>query len=313
MNILTIQNLQKSYKDVVAVNGIDLSIPIGISYGILGPNGAGKSTLINCILGLSSYDNGKVIYADQYDIKHWNTKIGYVPQEIAIYPDLTPVENIRFFASLYGLKGGGLNEKIDQAIDFVGLSDVKNKKSGEFSGGMKRRLNLACAIAHSPELIIMDEPTVGIDPQSRNRILENVKYLNDKGTTIIYTTHYMPEVEAICDRIAVMDHGVIKAEGTKQEILKLMDHDDMLTIKIKGQDFSLETLVKEIKSLESVNNVNLENEKMVVYYDSGEGTLNRILEICVKYKLPIMQIENAEPNLEDIFLSLTGKTLRDTH
>lgn len=145
--------------------------------------------------------------------------MGYVPQDLAIYPELTPTENIRFFCALYGFKGAELKERVARALDFVGLTDVKDKKSGEFSGGMKRRLNMACGIAHSPKLIIMDEPTVGIDPQSRNRIMENVKELNRQGATIIYTTHYMPEVEDICSKITIIDHGSIVADGTKDEIM----------------------------------------------------------------------------------------------
>lgn len=173
---------------------------------------------MNCILGLLPYE-GEITFEGGKSIKAWNKNIGYVPQDLAIYPELTPTENIRFFCALYGFKGAELKERVARALDFVGLTDVKDKKAGEFSGGMKRRLNMACGIAHSPKLIIMDEPTVGIDPQSRNRIMENVKELNRQGATIIYTTHYMPEVEDICSKITVIDHGRIIADGTKDEIM----------------------------------------------------------------------------------------------
>ncbi|MCM1543312.1 MAG: ABC transporter ATP-binding protein [Blautia sp.] len=219
MNILEISNLKKNYHDFTAVNGISLAVEAGEIHGILGPNGAGKSTTMNCILGLLPYE-GKITFADGKSIGEWNKNVGYVPQDLAIYPELTPTENIRFFCALYGFKGVELKERVAKALDFVGLTDVKDKKSGEFSGGMKRRLNMACGIAHSPKLIIMDEPTVGIDPQSRNRIMENVKELNRQGAAIIYTTHYMPEVEDICSKITVIDHGSIIAAGTKEEIMR---------------------------------------------------------------------------------------------
>ncbi|MCM1096866.1 MAG: ABC transporter ATP-binding protein [Ruminococcus flavefaciens] len=218
MNILEISNLKKSYHDLTAVNGIRLTVGAGEIHGILGPNGAGKSTTMNCILGLLPYE-GEITFAGGKSIKEWNKNVGYVPQDLAIYPELTPTENIRFFCALYGFKGGELKERVAKALDFVGLTDVKDKKAGEFSSGMKRRLNMACGIAHSPKLIIMDEPTVGIDPQSRNRIMENVRELNRQGATVLYTTHYMPEVEEICSRITVIDHGSIVAEGTKDEIM----------------------------------------------------------------------------------------------
>lgn len=218
MKILEIKGLEKSFKDLKAVDGLSLSVEQGDIHGILGPNGAGKSTTMNCILGLLPYE-GEITFEGGKSIKAWNKNIGYVPQDLAIYPELTPTENIRFFCALYGFKGAELKERVARALDFVGLTDVKDKKAGEFSGGMKRRLNMACGIAHSPKLIIMDEPTVGIDPQSRNRIMENVKELNRQGATIIYTTHYMPEVEDICSKITVIDHGRIIADGTKDEIM----------------------------------------------------------------------------------------------
>lgn len=218
MKILEIKGLEKSFKDLKAVDGLSLSVEQGDIHGILGPNGAGKSTTMNCILGLLPYE-GEITFEGGKSIKAWNKNIGYVPQDLAIYPELTPTENIRFFCALYGFKGTELKERVARALDFVGLTDVKDKKAGEFSGGMKRRLNMACGIAHSPKLIIMDEPTVGIDPQSRNRIMENVKELNRQGATIIYTTHYMPEVEDICSKITVIDHGRIIADGTKDEIM----------------------------------------------------------------------------------------------
>lgn len=223
MSILKIENLKKNFADMTAVDGLSLTVEKGEIHGILGPNGAGKSTTINCILGLLDNDGGKIEFEDGKSISKWKKNIGYVPQDLAIYPDLTPEENISFFCALYGYKGAELKKRVNDALEFVGLTDVRSKKSKEFSGGMKRRLNMACGIAHSPKLVIMDEPTVGIDPQSRNRILENVRQLNEQGTTVIYTTHYMPEVEALCNRLTIVDHGKVIAAGTKSEIIAGMD------------------------------------------------------------------------------------------
>jgi ABC-2 type transport system ATP-binding protein len=192
MYILQIENLHKKYDKFEALKGVDLNIKKGEIYGLLGPNGAGKSTLIKTISGLEKKTQGTIIFEEkEKNINKYKQHIGLLPQDLAIYLDFTARENINFFCSLYGYKGRELKERVDKALEFVGLTEVKNKKAKEFSGGMKRRLNMGCAIAHSPSLIIMDEPTVGIDPQSRNHILESVKRLNEEGATIIYTSHYM--------------------------------------------------------------------------------------------------------------------------
>ncbi len=203
MYILQIENLHKKYNNFEAVKGIDLNIKKGDIYGLLGPNGAGKSTLIKIISGLEKMTSGKVIFEErETNINKYKKNIGLLPQDIAIYHDLTARENVSFFCSLYGYRGRELKRRVNKALDFTGLLNVENKKSKEFSGGMKRRLNMACAIAHSPRLIIMDEPTVGIDPQSRNHILESVRRLNEEGATIIYTSHYMEEIDELCDNIS---------------------------------------------------------------------------------------------------------------
>lgn len=246
MSILRISNLKKVFADMTAVDGLSLSVEEGEIHGILGPNGAGKSTTINCILGLLAIDGGSIEFADGKSIREWSSNIGYVPQDLAIYPDLTPEENISFFCALYGYKGKELKERVDNALEFVGLADVRKKKSKEFSGGMKRRLNMACGIAHDPKLIIMDEPTVGIDPQSRNRILENVRLLNEKGATVIYTTHYMPEVEAICNKLTIVDHGKVIAAGTKDEIIDSM-HVDGITHESGLEEVFLTLTGKELR------------------------------------------------------------------
>ena len=218
MNILEVKDITKKYGDMVAVNGISFSVKKGEIFGLVGPNGAGKSTTINMITGLLVPDGGSITFEEGNSFKKWRGNIGLVPQDLAIYPDLSARENVNFFAGLYGLKGEKLKERVDYALETVGLLDQEKKHSEHFSGGMKRRLNIACALAHDPKLIIMDEPTVGIDPQSRNYILEGIKALRDKGTTIIYTSHYMEEVDELCDRIVIVDHGNIIESGAIDEI-----------------------------------------------------------------------------------------------
>lgn len=311
MAILEIQNLRKTFKDVTAVDGLSLTIGEKEVHGILGPNGAGKSTTIGCMLGLIPYDSGTVCFENGSIIKKWGNNIGYVPQDLAIYPDLTAEENIRFFCSLYGFKGSDLQKRTEQALDFVGLTDVRDKKAKEFSGGMKRRLNLACGIVHSPKLIIMDEPTVGIDPQSRNRILENVRALRENGATILYTTHYMPEVEAICNKITVIDHGRVIATGSKAEIMKLMGKDAELVIEFSDDSGELDTFSNEVSALESVHRVIVDGHTCKIWHPEDTVILDAIIPMSIKHGLVIKNIIQQEPSLEELFLSLTGKELRD--
>lgn len=311
MDILRIKNLKKSFKDITAVDGLSLSIQEKEVHGILGPNGAGKSTTINCILGLLGYDSGSVSFEEGIPIKKWSKNIGYVPQDLAIYPELTPTENIRFFCSLYGFTGEELKRRTQEALDFVGLTEVRNKKAGEFSGGMKRRLNLACGIAHSPKLIIMDEPTVGIDPQSRNRILENVRALNQAGATILYTTHYMPEVEEICNRITVIDHGKVIATGSKTDIMSRMGKDTELLIEFSRAKGDMDTFVRQVSELKDVHHIENKEWSCKIRHPENKVLIDKIIELSIANQLSIQNIKNQEPSLEEIFLSLTGKELRD--
>ncbi|MBO6207926.1 MAG: ABC transporter ATP-binding protein [Lachnospiraceae bacterium] len=315
MGIVTIENLQKTFADLTAVNGVSFTVEQGEVHGILGPNGAGKSTTINCMTGLLPYDGGKISFENGQSIAKWKRNIGYVPQDLAIYPDLSAKENVRFFCSLYGYKGSELKEKVEAALDFVGLLEVKRKKASEYSGGMKRRLNMACGIVHSPKLIIMDEPTVGIDPQSRNRILENVHALNENGATIIYTTHYMPEVEEICNKITVIDHGKVVAGGTKAEIIEKMGKDLELDVEFSEKDENLEGFENAIRNIYGVHRstVTVEEEKKVckIFYAEEVKVLEDVIRLAADAGLTITNIRNLEPSLEEIFLTLTGKELRD--
>jgi ABC-2 type transport system ATP-binding protein len=318
MDIITITDLTKRYKDVTAVNSLNLSVKKGDIHGILGPNGAGKSTLISCIVGLNEPDTGSITYENHSVMKKWSRNIGYVPQELAIYPELSAYENIRFFASLYGLKGSNLEARVDESLAFVGLSDVKEKKASTFSGGMKRRLNLACAVTHSPKLIIMDEPTVGIDPQSRNRILENVKRLNEQGVTVIYTTHYMEEVESICNSITVMDHGNIIVHGSKEKIMGLMGEEIVYMVRAdiaRGNwNHFLHTahkadVIQDIQEIEDQEEA--PDEKTCVIKVKESSSINFIISAASESGLILKSIAYKEPSLEEIFLELTGKELRD--
>lgn len=311
MALLEISNLRKSFKDMTAVDGVNLSIGKREVHGILGPNGAGKSTTINCLLGLLPFDAGTVFFEDGTGIKKWSRNIGYVPQDLAIYPDLTAEENIRFFCSLYKFRGEELKRRSENALDFVGLTEVRQKKAGEFSGGMKRRLNLACGIVHSPKLIIMDEPTVGIDPQSCNRILENVRTLNEEGATILYTTHYMPEVEAICNKITVIDHGKVIVSGSKAEIMNLMGKDAELLIEFVEDEGDLNGFTARVSALEAVHQLMTDGWTCRVRHPEDVVLIDEVIPLAIQHKLSIRNITRQEPSLEEIFLSLTGKELRD--
>lgn len=309
MKMLEIKKISKEYGDMIAVNDIDLEINKGEIFGILGPNGAGKSTLIGMICGLIKRTSGEIIYEEkETKTRRFKENIGIVPQDFALYWDLTAEENIEFFCSLYGFKGRDLKGRVDKVLEFVGLTDVRKKRASEFSGGMKRRLNIACAIAHSPKLIIMDEPTVGIDPQSRNHILKSVLKLRDEGATVIYTSHYMQEVDDICDRIAIIDKGNVIAEGTSEELKNLIGDKRIFNITVKEKIDNFEEKLLEITGIEKV--VFSENQYKISTIKNS-NLLTKIIETALILDGEIINIENSEPTLENVFLALTGKKLRD--
>ena len=309
MDMLEIKNIYKEYANQVAVDGINLKVKKGEIFGILGPNGAGKSTLIGMICGLVKKTSGEVIYEEATNkITKWKENIGIVPQDFALYWDLTARENISFFCSLYGFKGEELKKRTDKILEFVGLSDVENKLATNFSGGMKRRLNIACAVAHSPKLIIMDEPTVGIDPQSRNHILESVLKLRDEGATIIYTSHYMQEVDDICDRIAIVDKGKFIAEGTSQELKTLVSDKSVLNLKVSKKIKGLED---ELKGITGVKSVLYADDNYKITTLKSNNIVTNIVKVVADNGGDIVNISNEEPTLEMVFLDLTGKKLRE--
>lgn len=311
MNLLSVKNLTKKYDDMIAVDNISFHVEKGDILGLVGPNGAGKSTAISMISGLLIPNEGEIFFEDNIAFKNWHSNIGLVPQDLAIYPDLSAEENVSFFAALYGLSNAELKFRVHEALKTVGLEDQKNKRVDKFSGGMKRRINIACAIAHNPKLIIMDEPTVGIDPQSRNFILDSIRKLQQKGTTIIYTSHYMEEVEEICNKILIIDHGKIVLTGTTDEIKSKYKKGKVLVISIDTKKFDFTNLKEKLQDILGVNEVIKNANIITLYCNENMNDYASIFQILKQSNINVIEIENKTPKLEEVFLSLTGKELRD--
>ncbi len=305
MSILKIENLKKSYKDTQAVKNVSFSVEKGDIYGVLGPNGAGKSTTINSIVGFIKPDSGSIVFEDKYSINEWKRNIGYIPQELAIYPDLTAEENVSFFCSLYGFSGKELKERTERALVFTGLENYRKKKASEFSGGMKRRLNIAAAIAHGPKLVIMDEPTVGIDPRLRNHILESVKKLNQEGTSIIYTTHYMEEVEELCNKIIIIDHGSVITNGYKDEVKTVVAPVRSVKVNVSGGD--IREAEKRMKGLEGMKSVNVSENELTCICGKSDSIIQEILNVISELKLNVTDVSCESPSLEEVFITLTER------
>lgn len=309
--ILKVNKLEKSYDNRKVISGISFEVKEGEILCFLGPNGAGKSTTINILCGILGYENGEISYKDKNvkrSIDEFKRNLGVVPQDLAIYEDLSAEQNVKFFASLYGLKGKKLEEKTEKALEFVGLLERKKDKSSTFSGGMKRRLNIACAIAHEPELLIMDEPTVGIDPQSRNHILASIKQLSKLGMTIIYTTHYMEEVEEISTRILIMDAGNIIAEGTKKSLKADISDERQFIIELE-EDKEIDTEV--FYHVEGVKKVEKKENNLAITTLKNVENLDKIIAAVIDSKCKMLNIFCRTASLESVFLKLTGKSLRD--
>ncbi len=311
-NLLEVKKLSKTYRNGrKALDNLNFHVKKGEILGFLGPNGAGKSTTINILSTLLQSDEGEIIFFNDKNlsIKDVKKQLGIVPQELAIYEDISAAQNVKFFASLYGVKKSEINEKVENALKKVGLEDRKDDKPSTFSGGMKRRLNIACAIAHSPKLIIFDEPTVGIDPQSRNHILDSIKKLRDEGATIIYTTHYMEEVQQICDRVIIMDGGTVLLNGSLDDILEFYSNSNY---QVRVDKQLSPAVLDEIRELSSVESLKQKDEFEIIFSMCGESIpINSVLEVLIKFNLNITSITMVRRNLEDVFLLLTGKKLRD--
>lgn len=308
--MLLVKDLVKRYGDKTAVDHIGFSVEDGEIFGLLGPNGAGKSTTINIITGLLKGDGGSIA-VDGMDLNtHLNEckrLLGIVPQDLAIYHDLSALQNVMFFGSLYGLSGRALKERAEETLDFVGLADRARDKAKTFSGGMKRRLNIACGLVHRPKLLILDEPTVGIDPQSRNHILESIRRLNEEGMSILYTTHYMEEAQQLCSRIAIMDAGKIIAQGTLPELRGLIGNGRSMVLSADG-DMPLEAL----RGIEGVGDVQMQgNGRCRISLPAQGNQIADIMALLTAKGLHVSDLSVSEADLEDVFLTLTGRSLRD--
>ncbi len=309
--ILTAQNLHKSYGDIHAVRGIDLRIARGEVFGLLGPNGAGKTTTINMLSGLLAPDEGQVILNGKpFTPKSHALKaaIGLVPQEIALYPTLSARENLNFFGRIYGLRGRDLRRRVDAVLEIVGLSERANDPIATYSGGMKRRINIAAGLLHEPEVLFLDEPTVGVDPQSRNAIFETVEALNRDGMTILYTTHYMEEAQRLCHRVAIMDQGQIIALDTPQALIRRVGGG---LIRLGLQNGRSPVFSQHAAQLPVVRNITARDGEFFIETHNARQALLDLLELAKHLDARITSLQILEPNLETVFLTLTGKHLRD--
>lgn len=302
--LIQVKNLGKSYNGKKVLKNVSFDVFEGEILCLLGPNGAGKSTTINAMSTTLNYEAGEVLYDGQLVNQRSNffkRNLGLVPQDLAIYEDITAEKNVSFFASIYGLRGKELKEKVDQALEFVGLTDRKKDKPKNFSGGMKRRLNIACALAHNPKVMILDEPTVGIDPQSRNHILQSIKKLSTMGVTIIYTTHYMEEVEEISTRIIIMDHGEIIASGTKDKLKEMLQDEKTYYIDFEGE-YLIDT--DEFYRIEGIKQVQVNCKRMQIATLKGVENLDRIIALIMNQGLKINNLSSSSASLEAVFLKL---------
>lgn len=310
-NVISVKNLTKKYKNLTAIDNLSFDVHEGEILGLLGPNGSGKSTTINCLLSLLNFEQGTIKIFDKemtpesYDIKR---NIGVIFQEVAVFEELTVYENIDYFCGLYITDKKQRAKYIEDAIKLVGLEEFKKFYPKQLSGGLLRRLNIACGIAHKPKLIFLDEPTVAVDPQSRNNILDGIKKLRDEGATILYTTHYMEEVELLCDRIIILDKGKIIAQGTTEELKDLAKIEEKITVEV--ENISTETIDK-IKEFKTVEEVTLNKNILLVTYKKGNNNLRKLIDFLEENKVTYNKIFSERPTLNDVFLELTGKKLRD--
>ncbi|HET8738927.1 MAG TPA: ABC transporter ATP-binding protein [Acidimicrobiia bacterium] len=310
-SILTVRDLAKSFDELAAVNGVSFHIAEGETYGLLGPNGAGKTTTISMICGLLEPDAGSVTVVGEQirtNSTRGRSSIGLVPQELAIYPDLTGAENLRFFGRLYDMRGEELERRVAEVLDLIGLAERKDDYTKEYSGGMKRRLNIGIGLLHKPALLVLDEPTVGVDPQSRNAILEAVESLSSEGMAVLYTTHYMEEAERLCDRVAIIDEGRIQAEGTRRELVSLVGQMDRVSIAGTGNLADAADALRQIPGVESAS---VSENRIEVLAGDAASILPQILATVAEVGGSIHAVEVEQPNLEAVFLHLTGKALRD--
>jgi ABC-2 type transport system ATP-binding protein len=311
MNAIEVKNLKKSFGDLVAVQGVDLAVQKGEILSLLGPNGAGKSTTISMLAGLLSPSDGEASIMGHSVAKEpeaAKASLGVVPQDIALYPDLSARENLVFWGKMYGLRGAALKTRVDQVLETIGLTERQKDRVGKFSGGMKRRVNIGAALLHKPDVVIMDEPTVGIDPQSRRHILDNVKELNRQGMTVLYTTHYMEEAAELSDHIAIMDQGKVIAYGTHDELIRLVGEQTRIDLTLNAESAAI---FDAWRSVAGVSRMDATDGTVTVLVDDSNQVLPALFEAAARANVRITSVDIQEPNLETVFLHLTGRALRD--
>ncbi len=309
--MLEIMNLKKHFNKTKAVDNISFKVEKGEILGLLGPNGAGKSTTISIISTLLKADEGKILYKGvdiEKNPKQIQSELGFVPQEIALYPSLSGYDNLKFWGRIYGLKGDKLKEKIKEVSQIIGIDKRLKDRVEEYSGGMKRRLNIGSALLHNPEIIILDEPTVGIDPQSRKHILDSVKEINKKGSTVIYTSHYMEEVEYLCDKICIMDEGKIIAQGTKEDLIQSISAEEKIILQVENIS---RKMIEEIKKIPYVDKIAYGENEITIQKKGNNVDYSEILELISKNQGHLTSMDIRKPDLEFVFLALTGRALRD--
>ncbi|WP_324651112.1 ABC transporter ATP-binding protein [Georgenia sp. H159] len=309
--VLQVTDLVRRFGDLTAVGGVSFHIAPGETYGLLGPNGAGKTTTISMVAGLLAADAGEVLVAGQrMGPRQVEPKkcLGLVPQDLAIYPELSARENLLFFGRLHGLGGAALKQRTAEVLDLIGLSDRAKDQTKEFSGGMKRRLNIGIGLLHRPELLILDEPTVGVDPQSRNAILESVEALSVEGMAVLYTTHYMEEAERLCDRIGIIDAGTIQAEGTREELIRIIGELDEIRLAGTGD---LAAAADRLRALDAVENAVVEGRDIVLHVRDAPTAVAVVVTTAGSSGVELADVQITRPDLESVFLHLTGKALRD--
>jgi ABC-2 type transport system ATP-binding protein len=310
-NVLECRDLKKTFGDNAAVKGVGFHIAEGETYGLLGPNGAGKTTTISMVTGLLERDAGEVtIDGEALTTTSVAAKraIGLVPQDLAIYPDLTAKENLIFFGKLYEMSGSELKGRVAEVLEIIGLTDRADDRTEEYSGGMKRRLNIGLGLLHKPRLLLLDEPTVGVDPQSRNAILESVENLSGEGMAVLYTTHYMEEAERLCDRVGIIDLGEIKAEGTRRELVQMVGQRDRIRLQASG---TTDQAVRALAAIPAVHEAGVRDGGIEMLVDDADRWLAEILTKVGESGVAVTSVDVDEPNLESVFLHLTGRALRD--